>query len=442
MSFTPLLRVVRRYTSVVPRVGLTALLLGACSADSIAPPAASRVSVTLPSGRPPILAAGESVQLTATVRDAGGTAIDAGPLTWTSSNPAVLVVTSDGARTASATGVSAGTATVTAKWGDYAGLIAVNIAGELPREPSVAFLHTPGVGLQVIPMPVGTVWSSARAINDAGQVVGTVGFADSTRAFVWSASEGMRTLGVLGDRSDYSEGIAINASGVVAGANHFTGEVHGFRWSPATGMTDLGVLPNSNFSSVIGINGRGDIVGSSGTRGHPVPFRWSAARGMEPLPLPPGAESFIPYGINDAGIVVGEVADPDDGYNSIQSLLLSPTGTFTTIEKCVGGFPCGVGARGINQAGQVGGFGQRGAYRWSQTEGQVPLGRLADAFLLPWAVNDSGAVAGHAYLTGGTTHTFVWTPAQGLRDLGVLPGRRHLLASAINNRGQVVGYGQ
>ena len=446
MRVTLLLLDVRRYASVVPRVGLWALLLGACSADSIAPPAASRVSVTLPSGRQPILAAGESVQLTAIVRDAGGTAIDTGPVTWASSNPAVLVVTSDGARTARATGMSAGTATVTANWSDYAGVIVVNIAGELPLAPPeqpVAFLYTPGLGLEIIPMPAGTVRSSAQGINDAGQVVGTMSFADSTRAFIWSATEGMRTLGVLGDRSDSSEAIAVNASGVVAGNNYSKGGAHGFRWSPITGMTDLGVLPNSNFSSAIAINGRGDIVGSSGTYYRALPFRWSAARGMEPLPLPPRAERFVPYGINDGGIVVGEVPNPAD-YGSIESLLLSPTGTFTSIETCVGSFTsCDVGARGINQAGQVGGFGQLGAYRWSQSEGQVPLGRLADAFLFPSAVNDSGAVTGAAYLSMGKgEHAFVWTPGQGLRALGVLPGRRHLIANAINNRGQVVGYAQ
>jgi probable HAF family extracellular repeat protein len=54
-------------------------------------------------------------------------------------------------------------------------------------------------------------------------------------------------------------------------------------------------------------------------------------------------------------------------------------------------------------------------------------------------INNAGQVVGLAYTSGNIGHAFLWTPDQGMRDLGTLggPGSR---ATAVNNAGQVVGF--
>jgi len=55
-------------------------------------------------------------------------------------------------------------------------------------------------------------------------------------------------------------------------------------------------------------------------------------------------------------------------------------------------------------------------------------------------VNASGQVIGTSTIEGDTeTHAFVWTAADGMVDLGTLPGHAHSYPTAINAGGQVVG---
>jgi probable HAF family extracellular repeat protein len=72
-----------------------------------------------------------------------------------------------------------------------------------------------------------------RAINDAGQIVGTSTTATGqTHAFVWTAGV-MKDLGTLG--GTYSEGAAINSLGQATGVANVTGDTasHGFLYDPA-----------------------------------------------------------------------------------------------------------------------------------------------------------------------------------------------------------------
>jgi probable HAF family extracellular repeat protein len=59
-------------------------------------------------------------------------------------------------------------------------------------------------------------------------------------------------------------------------------------------------------------------------------------------------------------------------------------------------------------------------------------------------INNSGQVVGGANLEGDKAfHAFLWTPGEGMRDLGALGGRPDAdsEATAINENGQVVGFG-
>ena len=100
---------------------------------------------------------------------------------------------------------------------------------------------------------LGGTYSSARGINERGQVVGsnTIGSGES-RAFLWQ--NGVLTdLGTLGGPSIGSTANAINNQGQVVGASGTsTGELHAFLWQDGI-MTDLGVL-SGTFSSAQSIN--------------------------------------------------------------------------------------------------------------------------------------------------------------------------------------------
>ena len=83
--------------------------------------------------------------------------------------------------------------------------------------------------------------STARAINDVGQVVGCswLGGPVTDRAFLYEPGRGMRDIGTLGGSLSCAYGI--NNQGQIVGWSYTTRDtaVHAFLWSESTGMIDL-----------------------------------------------------------------------------------------------------------------------------------------------------------------------------------------------------------
>ena len=71
---------------------------------------------------------------------------------------------------------------------------------------------------------------------------------------------------------------------------------------------------------------------------------------------------------------------------------------------------------------------------------RVDLGTLGGSISLAAAINASGQIVGESETAQGVTHAFSWTSADGMIDLGVLPGFTSSSATAVNGRGMVVGY--
>ena len=152
-------------------------------------------------------------------------------------------------------------------------------------------------------------------VNDAGQVVGwsyTVGSTESCpptpcihHAFLWTATEGMVSLGTLGGTN--SEATAVNADGWVVGQSDVTQGSDAFLWTPDHGMADLGRLGGGFSSGALDVNDRGQVVGWSGTADPGVRrgFVWTAAAGMVELPPLPGYASSEARFVNNSGYVVG-----------------------------------------------------------------------------------------------------------------------------------------
>jgi probable HAF family extracellular repeat protein len=121
----------------------------------------------------------------------------------------------------------------------------------------------------------------AAAINDAGQVVGTLG-GGLWRAYLWRAQDGARSLGVPGTLTDRTEVTAqgINRDGRVVGWARLlsSGEdddapvepfptfgSYAYVWSDASGFTLLPGFGGESESDAVGddVNDRGDVVGSA-----------------------------------------------------------------------------------------------------------------------------------------------------------------------------------
>jgi uncharacterized membrane protein len=141
-------------------------------------------------------------------------------------------------------------------------------------EPTRAWIYDPSVGhIEELPVPDATVSSEATAINDKGEIVGTVGFLTGSRPIKWAP------------------------------------KTHAFSYLPVLGFpTTIGLT---------GINDSGAIVGSY--NGRPVVWKSSSA---QPTFLPTGPWSHgRALAINDAGVVIGKVqidpSTPDAGFGGI-----------------------------------------------------------------------------------------------------------------------------
>lgn len=124
--------------------------------------------------------------------------------------------------------------------------------------------------------------SEARAINDAGQVVGySNSFENGVQAIIWTAAEGMRLLPNLGRRSSSSRAWNISNSGDVVGYIQMSGGVgRATLWSPVPGGWRVIDLSGAFYGSSVarGVNDVGQVVGVGvlvpGNSGHQQAVLW------------------------------------------------------------------------------------------------------------------------------------------------------------------------
>jgi len=136
-------------------------------------------------------------------------------------------------------------------------------------------------------LPGGDYESEAYGCSADGSVVvgrsevGKNGY--GWRAFRWTASGGMKDLGVIGKRK-WSEAWGCSADGsVVVGLTDydFQRDQVAFRWTSTTGMKSLGLLPGGKTSRALGVSPDGTtVVGSCTINKGNEAFIWDAANGM------------------------------------------------------------------------------------------------------------------------------------------------------------------
>jgi probable HAF family extracellular repeat protein len=152
--------------------------------------------------------------------------------------------------------------------------------------------------------------SRAWAINNTGQVVGDIilsgGGVEQADAFVWQAG----TFRYLPHPRDYtfSSAVAINDAGQIAGWSGNGLRTTAVLWSGAT-VVDIGTLAGGTNSRALGINERGQVVGWSGNAEQPQSaFLWQAGVMLDlNTLLPPRSEWVLleAADISNAGMITG-----------------------------------------------------------------------------------------------------------------------------------------
>jgi probable HAF family extracellular repeat protein len=153
----------------------------------------------------------------------------------------------------------------------------------------------------------------------------------------WTASNLWRELGALG-RGGQTSAYGISADGdVVVGFSETPrGDAHAFRWTASGGMRDLGVTTGAE-SLAWGVSGDGHVVfgEARSVAGYWRAFRWTAARGMRDLGTLGGPMSTAHGASRDGSVIVGKSAidglttsprafrwTPATGMRDIRQLLL------------------------------------------------------------------------------------------------------------------------
>lgn len=225
---------------------------------------------------------------------------------------------------------------------------------------------------------------------------------------------------------------------------------HAFLWSKSTGMKDLGTLSGGTISGATGINDLGAVVGYSNVDGKPVTdfvaFLWTSGGGMVNLGTLTGGNSSAAFEINSAGMIAGD--------SFINSTQVNATSWINKHIHNLGGLPKAIFTAGldVNDNNEIVGesvfsYGppfKSHAFAWTSGTGMIDLGTLAGGVTsIANAINLSGLIVGQSdsSSTGGNWHAVKWDSERKIHDLGTLPGGTYSVAFAINDFDVVVGYG-
>ena len=280
------------------------------------------------------------------------------------------------------------------------------------------------------------------AINTWGQIAGTM----NGQAYLWSPFGGLQSLGILAGGTN-SVPFGLNDRGTVVGIadgpvtvegpdgpSDRTDALQGFEWTKGSGMRGMGLLVLGDKNPCEGgggetnmypfanaVNDADHVVGTINWSGftYVYGFGWTnPTDGMVILPWSVGLNLFSPLtetnGINNRNRMVGAVGcciDLDSGHALYwNNQVISDLGTLGGPDSDFQ-YYCS-NARGINDVDQIVG--------WSTTVAGFPDFPCSDA-------------------PSENPHAFSWTKAQGMRDLGTLPGDSMSMAYAVNLFGQVIG---
>ena len=359
--------------------------------------------------------AGQTLQLSATARDASGSPLEGVRFNWTSSNEAVATVI-EGLVTA----VAPGTATIVSSAGNQQGRIDITVelaVGSVAFEPGQVTFSS-GKAVQITrPTPDHVANALAPVLlvmrDAAGNVIPqhSVRFATTDPAVARVSEAGQIEM------------VAPGTARIVATAGQASGELTVQVLRPYS-LVSLGTLGGAE-SRANGINENGQVVGETCTAEQcRVPFLWDNGTMTA---LEGGGAA---HGINDAGIVVGRS-------NANQAVMWQGGELFVLYGVASPDGRTYAWAYDINRTGEIvgariGGFCTR-ACPWNGF--QWRNGELVEFNVFAHAINNSGQTVGFRYINMATPQAVILEGGQ-VRDLAPLGSA----AYDINDRGEAVGF--
>jgi probable HAF family extracellular repeat protein len=206
-------------------------------------------------------------------------------------------------------------------------------------------------------------------------------------------------------------------------------------------IKDLGVIPGGTSSQGLALNSQSAVTGygDSGGSGVHAFIRFSSDTSLTDLGTLGGSNSHG-LAINAGGVVVG---DSQLANTHSQAFFANGPGSMTAIpmnQSWTDSF-----ATGVNNASQISGYAFRTdgtvrAFVGTTAGNAVELGTLGGRNSHAYGINNNAVVVGAAETSSGHTHAFVTSPL-GLTDLGGLGASDTSVGLAINDSGEVVGYG-
>jgi probable HAF family extracellular repeat protein len=322
----------------------------------------------------------------------------------------------------------------------FAGLAFLALTGTIGTAQS-------GQGPQFTIKDLGTLGglsSQGVAINNAGQVAGTIVTSDraAERAFFWDGTS-IHDIGDLGGGVAIATGI--NQSGQISGTSlPASGDFRYFVWN-GTSMQALG-LPIGEVDGFGGINDLAQVAGNCSATGNYFHACFWDGSFTQDIGTLQGGYSFG-TGINNSGDMTGWSWAFDPRTSGFQNHAFFWNGT-TMQDLGTLGRLNSVGSA-INATGQIAGTvsGSLGgnlltsAFIWDGST-MRELGAFGPSY--GNGINDRGEVVG--YLSGSSySHAFFWDGST-VWDLNTqvvdMSGWTELTsAQAINDRGQITGYG-
>jgi probable HAF family extracellular repeat protein len=306
--------------------------------------------------------------------------------------------------------------------------------------------------------------SSGFAINNLGEVVGCsdtknvqgypcTGLVPGQHGFSWTQSGGMKDLGTLSGAT-VSGAIGVNDSGTVVGYSNMKGQIatnfNAVQWSSTGAITNLGTLSGGSSSAAFEINSAGEITGDSFLSSGIVNATSWTSKKIKNLGALSKAIFTAGLAINDSGQIVGEsvfgYGPPFTSHGflwngSTMKDLGTLTGGITSVANAIN-------TSGVI-VGQSDGSSTRGSWHavlWNSADKIQDLGTLpGGTYSIAFGVNDSSVVVGYGNLSNNAAHATVWTSTGGMQDLNSLipsnSGWVLINANAVNNAGQITGYG-
>lgn len=246
--------------------------------------------------------------------------------------------------------------------------------------------------------------------------------------------------------TDFAQGNRVSMTGIATGRS-FGNPTRAFSWTADGGLVALPnpISPARNYCVGNGVNDLGDVVGNGTTTAFgssPLPLRWQGTV-VTVLALPGGQTLGRANDINNNGLVVGSI-----GSGSVEYGVMWAGGAPTVITAQTPGGSWLRTAYSVNDAGQVVGFGIDPA------NAARNVGILYDAVAnaavevpalpghngtLPFDISNNGFVVGASMLNQGSGMPFIWSAANGTKEIALPSAASQGSCRGVNNAGWAVG---